>query len=205
MTPASDVVAGAYAAHQRAVYAYAVRAVRDADLAQDITQESFLRLMSEARRSRMPENVRAWLIHVAANLVVDGGRRRAIATRWAGMLAGAPESAESPESLVLLREQRAHVARVLVMVPRPARTGLVMAAHGFTGREIATALGRSEPATRTLLSRARRRLRVTIEGGRAGGGDSGARMGPGTGEPMDASHQGCRTGVPAAGLSGGSA
>jgi DNA-directed RNA polymerase specialized sigma24 family protein len=40
-----------------------------------------------------------------------------------------------------------------------ARLGLMMAARGFSGREIAAALGRSEVATRTLLCRARQRLR----------------------------------------------
>ena len=43
-----------------------------------------------------------------------------------------------------------------------ARTGLVMAAEGYTGREIALALGRSEVATRALLFRARVRMRQSL-------------------------------------------
>ena len=42
----------------------------------------------------------------------------------------------------------------------PDRTALVLAAHGATGQEIARRLGRSHAATRTLLSRARQRIRV---------------------------------------------
>ena len=41
------------------------------------------------------------------------------------------------------------------------RTALVLAAHGATGEEIARRLGRSHAATRTLLSRARQRIRAT--------------------------------------------
>ena len=40
-----------------------------------------------------------------------------------------------------------------------ARVALVMAAHGFSGREIATSLGRTETATRTLMFRAREQMR----------------------------------------------
>jgi len=38
-----------------------------------------------------------------------------------------------------------------------------MAAHGFSGVEVARALGRSEPATRSLLFRARTTLRDHLE------------------------------------------
>lgn len=40
-----------------------------------------------------------------------------------------------------------------------ARTGLILAAQGYSGREIAEVLGRSEAATRTLMCRARRDIR----------------------------------------------
>ena len=39
----------------------------------------------------------------------------------------------------------------------------MLAAHGFSGREIAAALGRSELATRSLICRARIRLRERLE------------------------------------------
>ena len=39
----------------------------------------------------------------------------------------------------------------------------MLAAHGFSGREIAATLGRSELATRSLICRARLRLRERLE------------------------------------------
>jgi DNA-directed RNA polymerase specialized sigma24 family protein len=45
-----------------------------------------------------------------------------------------------------------------------ARTALMLAAHGFTGHEIAEAIGRSDLATRSLLCRARLRLREQLTG-----------------------------------------
>ena len=43
-----------------------------------------------------------------------------------------------------------------------ARVALVMAAHGFSGREIATSLGRTETSTRTMMFRAREQLRIFL-------------------------------------------
>ena len=45
-----------------------------------------------------------------------------------------------------------------------ARVALLLAAHGFSGREVADALGRSELATRSLICRARLRLRERLDG-----------------------------------------
>jgi DNA-directed RNA polymerase specialized sigma24 family protein len=42
-----------------------------------------------------------------------------------------------------------------------------MAAHGFSGREIATSLGRTETATRTLMFRAREQMRGFLADPRA--------------------------------------
>ena len=49
-----------------------------------------------------------------------------------------------------------------------------MAARGASGREIAEVLGRSEAATRTLLTRARQRLRERLDASPATG-DAGDR------------------------------
>jgi DNA-directed RNA polymerase specialized sigma24 family protein len=44
-----------------------------------------------------------------------------------------------------------------------ARTALLLSADGFSGEEIAAAIGRSHAATRTLLTRARIRVRLALE------------------------------------------
>ena len=45
--------------------------------------------------------------------------------------------------------------RALDRLPTHARLALTLSGHGLRGREIAEAIGRSEAATRTLMSRAR--------------------------------------------------
>ena len=63
----------------------------------------------------------------------------------------------------VLGEERATVVRdAVASLPRVERAALVLAAEGYAGREIARAIGRSEGATRTLMCRARSRLRSEL-------------------------------------------
>ena len=75
-----------YDAHHRELATF-VRAIeRDPETAQDIVADTFVRLIDELRRGRTPDQPRAWLHRVAANLVIDRGRRRSVATRFLGRL-----------------------------------------------------------------------------------------------------------------------
>ncbi|HEY3333907.1 MAG TPA: sigma factor [Candidatus Limnocylindrales bacterium] len=67
---ADSVVVAAWADYHQEVFAFLVRTARDVAVAEDLLQETFLRLTREARAGRTPDNVRAWLYRVGANLAV---------------------------------------------------------------------------------------------------------------------------------------
>jgi RNA polymerase sigma-70 factor (ECF subfamily) len=158
------LVTQAYDAFEREIHAFALHATRDPEAAADVTQEAFLRLMREVSERERPENVRAWLYRVATNLVVNRARRATVADRWRRIVAGPERVVDSPERSLLDRERDATVRAALAEMSKDARTGLLLAANGFSGREIADALGRTELATRSLLCRARTQLRGRLEG-----------------------------------------
>lgn len=150
----------AYEAHQRAIFSFALHTARDPDVAADVTQDSFLRLLNEAEHRGPPDHVKAWLLRVAANLIISRGRRISVAGRWVQRFGHHTEAVESPETGLLRQEQRERVKSMLEVLPPDARACLMMAAEGFSGREIAAAIGRTEQATRVLMSRSRNRLRA---------------------------------------------
>jgi RNA polymerase sigma-70 factor (ECF subfamily) len=157
----ADLVAASYDRHHRELFGFALRASRDRETAEDLVQEAFIRLMVEVDAGRAPENARAWLYRVVANLAVSGGRRASVARRQLGALAvGEPEA--GPESAYLDHERTCHLEEVLGELGADARTALLMAAGGFTGVEIAQAIGRSANATRTMMCRARLQLRERL-------------------------------------------
>jgi RNA polymerase sigma factor (sigma-70 family) len=136
-------------------------ATRDPELAADITQDAFLRLLNEVRAGRYPDNPGAWLYRTASNLVVSRARRTAVARRFAPRLVR-HDDVPSPERIALERERSRDMERVLATLPMVERAALLMAAQGLSGEEIAAHLGKTHGAARTLLFRARTRLRRVI-------------------------------------------
>lgn len=165
--PAADadaeaVVLAAYEAYARDLNAFARSLVRDRESAEDLVAEAYLRLVREAHAGRTPDDVRGWLYRVTANLVLSRGRRIAVAQRFVGRLLDR-RTGESPEARHLRLDIEPVLREAVLALPADARIALVMAARGASGREIAETLGRSEAATRTLLTRARQRVRASLE------------------------------------------
>jgi RNA polymerase sigma-70 factor (ECF subfamily) len=148
-----------YAEHAAPLRAYLVALTRDGAAAEDLVHEAFVRLLAETGAGRPPLIPRAWLFRVATNLAVSRGRRRNIAARRSREVA-TRDTAPSPEDELLQREARRQLDGRLAGLPPHARAALVLAAHGYSGPEIARLIGRSELATRSLLCRYRGRLRT---------------------------------------------
>ena len=160
--PAMAVVAEAYLQDHAVVLRRATAVIRDPEIAADVTQEAFVRLLLEVRAGRQPDQVRSWLMRVVTNGAISRGRRISSAARYADRLP-LPEALPGPEDVCLRRESSAELGRLLEGLAPTERRALVMAAHGVKGRAIATAIGRSYPATRVLLHRGRLRLRASVE------------------------------------------
>ncbi len=161
--PIADRLERLYLAHQREIHSFALHATRDPATADDLTQEAFVRLIAEMEAHGEPGEPRAWLYRVVTNLVISRGRRAAVAERWKGVIVRRDEVERSPESTAIRRERRDGVLEALDDLSADARTALLLAANGFGGREIAGLIGRTDGATRTLLCRARARLRTRLE------------------------------------------
>jgi RNA polymerase sigma-70 factor (ECF subfamily) len=159
LTPVWDASL-AYDAYRERLFATVVRSTRDADLAEDIVQEAFLELIRAGQRGDLPDNELAWLHRVAANRVVDWSRKRA---RWAGHVPPSEDAEEPPETAILRNEARYEVRTALDRLPLDARHALLLEGEGYRPAEIAQLIGRTGQATRTLLCRARRRLRENLE------------------------------------------
>jgi RNA polymerase sigma-70 factor (ECF subfamily) len=162
---ADAAIATAWADHHEELYAFLVRTTRDPETAEDLLAEAFLRLTREVRADRGPDNIRAWLYRVAANLATSRGRRIAASLRWLTKARpGVADPVADPvEAGYLHREGRSELLGTLAELGPDARAALLLSAEGFSGPEIAAAIGRTEAATRTLLCRTRLRVRSRLE------------------------------------------
>jgi RNA polymerase sigma-70 factor (ECF subfamily) len=147
-----------------ALYGYASRRCGGRrELAQDVTQEAWLRAVREWRRTGAPRNPLAWLTVVARNLILNHFRRREVipidSVSPAEVLAAVEENAVSESADIA-----ALVARALERIPE-AEARLVEAFHydRYNVAQLATSYGVSERAIEGRLRRARARLRREIE------------------------------------------
>lgn len=162
-----DAVAAVYDDCHRDLFGYAASLTRDTTAAEDLVHEAFARLVRETSAGRSPDDPHAWLYTVCTNLAISRSRRRAIVERWRHLVGRvAPTDAdEAAEETVVRRERHVELARALATLPTEHRAALLLAADGFSGREIASIIGRSEGATRNILWRARLALKKQLEGG----------------------------------------
>ena len=142
------------------LYRYLHRLTGDPDVAEDIAQETFVRLLKQS----LPEaEVRPWLFTVAMNLVRDGARkteRRNRLLQTAPMLtsptAPTDEAVERGEQIAVVRQALAKLA------PRDQQL-LLMREEGFKYEEIARVVGVAPASVGTLIARALRRFVEAFE------------------------------------------
>jgi RNA polymerase sigma-70 factor (ECF subfamily) len=156
-----------YEAHRAEILGFLVRMTRDREAAEDLLQETFIRLIREGRAGRMPDEVRPWLYRVAANAAISRSRHGAVWTRLVPRLLDRREPG-MPDREFLRTERDAELHAALGGLPADARAALLLAAQGFDGQEIAKSIGRTEGATRTLMCRARAQLRLVLEAAEGG-------------------------------------
>lgn len=132
------------------------RKVWDADQAQDLAQETFVRALSHD-----PENPRAFVFTIAANLARDEARaavrRKKHLTLIKAEAGGAADAAGAVEGAEE-EERAAAVRRALEQLNQRDREALLLWDAGFDYAEIARQTGLKRGAIGTTLARARKRL-----------------------------------------------
>ena len=151
-------LAQAYEALAPALRRYVAVRLRDNAAAEDIVQEAFARLAGEIQASRRPTDPRAWLYRVVLNLIISGARHAEVVRR-VNRHPFDDVDLHSPEAVALSLERDRALGAALEAASADGRAGIILAAQGYSGREIAHVIGRYEGATRTLMSRTRVSMR----------------------------------------------
>ena len=158
--------ADAMTEHRPLVRAFALRHVGDEALADDLTQETFLRAERSRSSYRGEASERSWLCAIALNLIRDHFRAvgRDPATTTAPQTLDSASSDEDGEHALLESEMAACVGEFLLQLPQPQHD--VLALHdmaGLTHPEIAVVLDISVANSRVLLHRGRSVLREILK------------------------------------------
>lgn len=123
--------------------------------AEDAAQEAWIKVFTGARGGIEADRVRGWLRTIVVRCCLDQRRRRRRAPAFADQVLAEnlPGAASAPAD-------RLDLERAVLALPWDLRSPLVLHdVEGLRHAEIAVALGISEEASRSRLSRARRKLR----------------------------------------------
>jgi RNA polymerase sigma-70 factor (ECF subfamily) len=155
-----------YAAHKDALYRFLARMCGRRDLAEDLFQETWVRLARHAARLRDDTDLRAWLYAVARNLcrsharwaVLDARAVEALG-RWWYLDARPPPDDQAASSAAVAR-----LAAAFGMLPARHREVLALVAgEGLGQDDAARILGITHEAARQRLARARAALARRLE------------------------------------------
>jgi RNA polymerase sigma-70 factor, ECF subfamily len=159
----SEAFRGLVDRHLPTVLAIARRMLRDDAEAEDVAQETMLRLWRNAAGLELgPHGVRPWLRRVASNLCIDRVRARRNTT----VVEEVPEESAPPSQVrhIAERELGARVDAALQALPERQRLAITLFHYeGMSQIEVGEVLGISDEAVESLLARARRTLKVALK------------------------------------------
>ncbi|MGO4883363.1 MAG: RNA polymerase sigma factor [Bryobacteraceae bacterium] len=149
--------AGLVERQSRFVFRVAYALLRNPHDAEDVVQETFLKLY-RGDAWEAAANERAFLARVAWRLGLDKLRRRRV------FVGDAPDRSPNPEDAAVTADWNAAVHRLVDALPQELRQPLALSAlEEMSSREIAQAMGIAEGTVRTRIMRARQILKQKIE------------------------------------------
>jgi len=163
-TAAFDEVHAEYNAR---LFGFLVRLSRRREVAEDLLEETWLRLVTHAKRLRADTRLAPWLFTVARNLYVSHQRSRMLEDAHASALIGLWPGGVvhmSPFEETASNEAERRIEAALAALPTIYREALLLVAvEGFKAADGAEVCGISPEAFRQRLSRARAALLKRLE------------------------------------------
>ncbi len=151
----------AFMLHHRAVYNTSYALLRDRGLAEDVTQEVFLRLYRQLDAAPpADEFLRPWLLRVAINLSHNTmrSRTRSVAREeeFAKQTVGQDGLTAPLDADYERRTEIEEARRALEKIEEPMRSCLLLKQQGLSYREIASTLSINETYVGSLVARGRK-------------------------------------------------
>ena len=137
-----------YEQYKTGIYRYALSILKDPHGAEDVLQETFLRLLS-GRYVVDPEKIQAWLYRVARNYCYDLLRRQ--------------QAEELPQDQPVYEGQYAYIERISVLERKDQEIVTLKVLSGMTSREIGKVMGMTAGAVQKRYQRAMEKLKEQEE------------------------------------------
>lgn len=155
-----------YEEYGSSVYRFLFALSGDADLAEELLQETFYRAFRHADRFRGQCSMYAWLCQIGKNAWIDEVRRRKRFNAQAieDLLSEYPSPTLMPEEAIILQDEYARARTAVLKLEKPYRDVLILHVYGeLKLKEIANAYGKTESWARVTLYRAKQQIKKEVK------------------------------------------
>jgi len=144
---------------------FILASVRDESVADDLTQETFIRIQENLDNVRDPEKISSWIFRIAHRLCQDHFRTRKKSSTHEEIHDGLVNLEETPIQKKLEQEEMSRcVQDQLNLLPESMRSILIFAdVMDFSHQEIAEILGLTVENVKVRVHRARKKLKAILE------------------------------------------
>lgn len=166
-----------FLAHYDSVFRQAYRVTGNAQEAEDLAQETFVRLHSQRFAGDRDHNVRAWLLKVVTNLAYNAARGEGRRERREDTVYAERNAPTDPADDALRNAEQETVRTVLHSLPERQSRLLFLRHAGLSYNELASVLDVAPGSVGTLLARAHAAFAAAYQeatAGSAGGDESDA-------------------------------
>ncbi len=161
---------------ERPVFSLIYRMVRDRELAEDLSQEAFVRTLNNLRRYDPAYKFSSWLFKIAYNLTIDHLRKKDLEVvsiqgapdavtgdRQAATAITLPSSDERPDELLEARALGSEIETAIDRLRPDYRTAILLRhVEGHSYEEIATIMDVPLGTVKTYIHRARNELKEAL-------------------------------------------
>ena len=147
--------------HAKRVFAMLWRLCADRSDAEDLTQETFLRVWRNAEKWTPDARLETWLYRIAYNLFIDSRRREKLQTT---VLDDELHSGgDTPEQALMRKSDAERVERAMNSLPDRQKEALVLCYYqGLKAKDAAEILSVTQGALESLLFRARQTMKEIL-------------------------------------------
>ncbi len=147
--------------HREFIYRYLLRLCRDADLAEELTQETFFKAYINLPKLRQEKALAVWLCQIAKNSYFAWYNAQ---NRTLSLDAAEAISVHGPEQSFLQKELTHGALRALDALEEPYKKVLILSVYGeLSLKDISRMFGKSESWARVTFHRGKQKLLERME------------------------------------------
>jgi RNA polymerase sigma-70 factor (ECF subfamily) len=156
----ADAFGVLYARHMDTIYRYIFFRVHDQMVAEDLTEETFVRAWENLPKYKVTEHpVTSWLYRIAHNLVVDHTRKQPPITVSAIDILPQQAAEHKAEQAIEMSEEHAELINAMHILSEVEQQIIILRfVEGLSHREVAEITGKTEGSSRVIQCQALARL-----------------------------------------------